>query len=103
MSASEGQHEAALHPLGVSRLIEVRLGEDGFPTAVRRTRGARRGPATSVTSVEDVWRVAEEWWREEPQNRTYMRVLLESGGELTLYLDGRSGVWFEQPYGEVAP
>jgi len=90
-----GDHHAALQSLGMPRAIEVRTGADGLPVAVARLpRQWRR-----VEQVDDVWRVAEEWWREAPQERTYMRLILEDGRALTLFHDGRTGAWYEQRYG----
>ena len=102
MSTDDGNHSGpALWPMGSARALDVQLGDDGLPAAIRRTRRGHGDTFTPVASIEDVWRVAEEWWRVEPHNRTYVRVLLQTGSELTVYLDRRSGEWFEQRYGEV--
>lgn len=66
---------------------------EGYPVALQR-----RGTWRRVEEVDDAWRVAEEWWREEPQERTYFRVLLEGGQPLTLFHDGIIGRWYEQHY-----
>ncbi len=66
----------------------------------------------SVEHIDEVWRVAEAWWREAPIQRTYYRVLIEGGRPLTLFrddgalarpgLDGgtreSSPAWYEQRY-----
>lgn len=88
------ERHTALRPLGSPRAIEVRADADGQPVAVRR-RGAWR----RVEQVDDAWRIAEEWWRETPQERTYLRLILEDGQPLTLFHEGGTGDWFEQPYG----
>lgn len=90
-----GDGHAALRPLGLPRAVEVRVSADGLPVAVARQRGQWRG----VEQVDDAWRIAEEWWREAPQERTYVRLVLEGGRALTLFHDGRSGEWHEQRYG----
>jgi hypothetical protein len=87
----------ALRPLGLPRSVEVRVDAGGLPAAVARRRGEWR----RVEQVDDVWRVAEEWWRETPQERTYVRLILEGGRPLTLFHDGLSGAWYQQQYGSA--
>jgi hypothetical protein len=91
----------SLRPIGMPRAIEVRAGDDGDPVEV--VRGDARGhfgSATPVVHVEEVWRLAEAWWRESSQARTYYRVILEGGRRLTVYRDDATGAWSEQPYTE---
>jgi len=79
----------------------VREDRHAVPLAVARNdmRG-RPGAESLVTSIEEQWRLAEAWWREAPQKRTYYRVVLEGGRPLTLYRDDVTGAWYEQPYTE---
>jgi hypothetical protein len=79
----------------------VRADGDALPLAVARSdaRG-HLGSEALVETVEEVWRLAEAWWREAAQARTYYRVILEGGRPLTLYRDEISGAWWEQPYSE---
>ena len=81
------------------RGLVVRTGEDARPLAITRTdvRG-RRGDEARVEQIEEIWRIAEAWWREASQARTYYRVILEGGRPLTLFRDDATGAWFEQPY-----
>lgn len=53
-----------------------------------------RGREHAVVEVQEVWRLAEEWWREEPLERTYYQLLLDGGRLLTVFRDGRNGHWF---------
>jgi len=89
----------SLRPIGLPRGLFVREDRDGIPLAVSRTdfRG-HRGREARVESVEEVWRLAEAWWREASQARTYYRVILEGGHPLTLFRDDSTGSWSEQPY-----
>lgn len=93
---------ASLRPIGMPRALAVREDAYAMPLAVARTdaRG-RRGAESHVESVEEQWRLAEAWWREAPQRRTYYRVVLEGGRPLTLYRDDVTGAWYEQPYTEA--
>jgi hypothetical protein len=68
--------------------------EEGRPVAVWE-RNAR----LAVASVEDCWRVEDEWWREMGVSRTYFEVLLEDGRRLTLFFDRAGRSWYRQRYG----
>ena len=76
----------------------------GFPVAVRV---CRRGTGTArtavarkleVASVEDTWRIDDEWWREGPVSRLYYAVLCPAGQRLVIYKDLESGKWYRQGY-----
>ncbi len=112
---------AALRALGLPLPIQVRTDEQGLPLELlvprhgaqplaalarqaqrrssARTRAARR---YAVEAIEEIWRVAEEWWRERPVERTYMRLLVDGGRPLTIYRDeaGLDGApaWYLQRY-----
>ena len=111
--------KTTLRPIGMPRQIMVRIDRahpDALPLAVTRTdaRG-RRGVEARVEVVDEVWRIAEAWWRGSTsggnasgaaagaaatpggQARTYYRVILDGGRPLTIFRDERGG-WFEQPY-----
>ena len=61
---------------------------------------------TAVLDVLEVWRVAEEWWRDRPIRRTYFRLVVQDGRTLTIFRDDLTplptattdGAWFEQRY-----
>lgn len=86
---------AALRALGLPLPIRVRTDEAGLPVEllvprrgaaplVQQSTAARR---YAVEAIEEVWRVAEEWWRERPVGRTYVRLLVDGGRPLTVYRD----------------
>ncbi|MDI6858340.1 MAG: hypothetical protein QME71_08515 [Dehalococcoidia bacterium] len=64
----------------------------GGPAAV--VLGGRR---LAVSQVQDVWRIDDEWWREEV-SRLYYRLLLEDGRALTVYRDLVKDKWWRQSY-----
>jgi hypothetical protein len=54
-----------------------------------------------VASVQDRWRLDDEWWRERPISRLYHALVLEDGTLLTVYHDlshdeEEGPAWFEQ-------
>jgi len=119
-TAKRQEPRASLRPLALPRPVQVRTDAAGLPVEVELTRTSGQWPAASgqrptangqrrpqaksrqtVARVEEVWRVAEEWWREEPVARTYYRLVLDDGRPLTLFHDdeGAGGGWFSQHYG----
>ncbi len=83
----------ALRPLNQPQPARVEA-KAGRPAAV-----LERSVRLPVDSVEDVWRIDDEWWREVPVARTYFEVLLEGWRRLTLFLDRETGRWFRQRHG----
>lgn len=49
-----------------------------------------------IATVEDVWELADEWWRKTPISRRYYRVTMENGPGVTLFRDLVSGRWYRQ-------
>jgi hypothetical protein len=72
----------------------VRVEEDvtGLPVAVRLPKRQK------VASIEDRWRLDDEWWRREPVSRRYYAVRLASGQQLTVFKDLITGEWYKQAY-----
>jgi len=77
----------------------VSLGESRLPATM--TRMSRSQTMLAVARVEEVWRIAEEWWRSDPLARTYYRLLLADGRVVTLFHDDAEAsgdAWYEQVY-----
>jgi hypothetical protein len=66
-------------------LVETQF--DGVPRVVNRQL---------VSLVREEWRVVDRWWTEEPVDRRYFEVVLESGQNLCVYRDCEEGCWFTQ-------
>ncbi len=79
-----------MKPLSQPSPATVRQGPEGGPAAVLMGERWQR-----VSSIEDLWSF-DLWWMPEPLTRTYYRAGREDGGEVTLFLDQRSGRWFRQ-------
>jgi hypothetical protein len=58
---------------------------DGTPWQVNRR---------AVTLVREEWRVVDRWWTEEPVDRRYFEVVLESGESTVVFQE--DGKWFSQ-------
>jgi hypothetical protein len=71
-------------------LVEERF--DGTPRLVNRQE---------VAVVREEWRVLDRWWTEQPVNRRYFEVVLESGQNVVVFRDQelhsrRLRGWFSQ-------
>jgi len=58
----------------------------------------RRSSRKSSTGrrVREEWRVVDRWWTEEPVDRRYFDLVLESGQLAVVYRDGELKRWFSQ-------
>jgi hypothetical protein len=66
-------------------LVEMHV--DGAPRSVNRQQ---------VALVREEWRVVDRWWTEEPVDRRYFDVVLASGENVVVFLDGEAQRWFSQ-------
>ncbi len=79
-----------LRPLNLPRPVCVALDDSGIPVAVTE-EGERRAVAT----INEVWRVDDEWWRQRIARR-YTDMVLEGGAHVVVYQDLITGNWFIQ-------
>jgi hypothetical protein len=49
-----------------------------------------------VAVVREDWRVVDRWWTDEPVDRRYFEVVLESGQNVCVYRDREKQCWFSQ-------
>ena len=56
------------------------------------------GAMRDVASVQDRWRIDDEWWRETPLSRMYYQLRLEGDRVVTVYQDLVGGAWCVQRY-----
>jgi hypothetical protein len=66
-------------------LVETHV--DGAPRSVNRQQ---------VALLREEWRVVDRWWTEEPVDRRYFDVVLASGENAVVFLDGEAQSWFSQ-------
>ena len=50
----------------------------------------------AVSVVREEWRVVDRWWTEDPLDRRYFDVVLESGQNACVFRDEEAGCWFSQ-------
>jgi hypothetical protein len=66
-------------------LVETHV--DGSPRRVNRQQ---------VALVREEWRVVDRWWTEQPVDRRYFDVVLATGENAIVFLDGEAQRWFSQ-------
>ena len=66
-------------------LVEAHV--DGSPRRVNRAE---------VALVREEWRVVDRWWTEEPVDRRYFDVVLETGRNAVVFRDEEREAWFSQ-------
>ncbi len=49
-----------------------------------------------METVRDIWRIDDEWWREQPIHRLYYETILNEGSVAILFQDLTNGQWYEQ-------
>jgi hypothetical protein len=82
----------AYKPVNAPEALKVEEDAAGLPAAVRMKR------RQAVATIEDKWRIDDEWWRAGPVSRLYYNVLLASGQRLVFYKDLIGGEWYQQEY-----
>ena len=80
-----------LRPLNPPIPIEVE--ESQLRTPVFIVLGGRR---LKVASIDDLWEIEEEWWREKPIARRYYQITTEDGRRITIFRDLVEGGWYRQ-------
>ena len=84
--------KAAYQPLNAPEPILVKENIAGLPTRVGKGN-------LTVVSVEDKWRIDDEWWRLEPISRMYYVVVFNNGLHMVVYKDLIGGQWYRQTIG----
>ena len=82
---------SALRPLNLPVPIVVEEDAHQRPLAL-----AQRGRRLRVASIDGLWKIDEEWWREKPIVRTYYQITAEDGRRITIFRDLTTGEWYQQ-------
>ena len=89
MVAHTGSTRPARSPrrLNEPRPALVEAHSDGIPHRVNRQ---------GVAIIREEWRIVDRWWTDEPVDRRYFDLVLETGENAVVYRDCDSGIWFTQ-------
>ena len=79
-----------IKPVNMPEPVQVEENEDGTPATLKTKRRQK------IASIEDKWRIDDEWWREEAISRLYYAALLASGLKIVLYKDLVKNEWYRQ-------
>ena len=71
--------------INAPRAALVEASPVGIPLRVNRE---------GVALVREEWRVVDRWWTEEPLDRRYFDLVLESGRNACVFRDEEAGCWF---------
>ena len=53
----------------------------------------------AITSINDLWQVDDEWWRERPISRRYYQITTQQDRRLTIFKDQLHAQWYWQKGG----
>ena len=93
---------------GMERPVSITLppARSRRPARARRPAQEDRSPTRSltVTAINDLWQVDDEWWRETPISRRYYQVTAQDPAtqderRLTIFRDQLNGRWHWQKGG----
>jgi hypothetical protein len=85
-------HTAATKPLNLPEPLSLEENAAGLPIAVKLKQRHR------IITIEDCWRIDDEWWRSKPVSRIYYAVILDSGRRTALCKDLINIHWYQQTY-----
>ena len=88
----ETLRSVAYKSLNTPDVVQVDEDAEGLPLAVKKKRWQ------SVETVDDCWRLDDEWWRPELVSRLYYAIRLACGQKVVIYKDLTSESWYRQPY-----
>jgi hypothetical protein len=83
----DGAARSAAGRVNAPRQALVDPNFDGTPRTVNRQL---------VAVLREEWRVVDRWWTDEPLDRHYFEVVLESGQNTVVFRDEERGGWFSQ-------
>ena len=87
MAAAVTSSKSAAGRINAPRPALVEASPVGVPVRVNRE---------GVALVREEWRVVDRWWTEDPLDRRYFDLVLESGRNACVFRDEEAGCWFSQ-------
>ena len=90
-TAGEASGAGPIRSLNLPVPVDVEEDEHQRPASL-----VLRGHRLRVSSIDDLWEVADEWWRPGPVARRYCMVTMEGGVRITLFRDLVDGAWYRQ-------
>ena len=85
---------------GTERPISVTLPPARSSRMTQKGRSLTR--SLMIASINDLWQVDDEWWRETPISRRYYQITTQDERRLTIFRDQLNGQWYWQKGGGEA-
>ena len=80
-----------IRPLNPPVPLEVLQDEGCLPVVL-----ILHGQTLDITTIDDRWEIADEWWRPLPISRRYYQVTTQDGRHITLFKDLAADGWYQQ-------
>lgn len=84
-----------IQPINPPLPVDVKESAEGQPQKIKLGQSLYIG----IVSIEDTWRIDDEWWRKEPVSRLYYEVITARGRRMTIFKDLLHSTWYRQNYG----
>jgi len=85
---------------GAERPISITLPPARSSRMTQKGRSLTR--SLMIASINDLWQVDDEWWRETPISRRYYQITTQDERRLTIFRDQLNGQWYWQKGGGEA-
>lgn len=85
------QRSSSFRVLNQPLLIEVKENAEHCPIEL-----VHKHKRLKVISIDDIWEIMDEWWKRNPIERCYYRVVTREGIILTIFRDMVSSNWYIQ-------
>ena len=77
--------------LNAPRPLEIVTDSERLPSRIKI-----RDIWKSVTGIQDIWRIDDEWWREKPISRIYYMCILKTEEAVVIFQDLITNSWYRQ-------
>ena len=77
--------------LNAPRSLEIVTDSESLPSQIKI-----RDRWKSVTGIQDIWRIDDEWWREEVISRMYYVCILKDEETVVVFQDLTTNNWYRQ-------
>ena len=85
-------HPGTFKSVNTPEAVEVQESPTSLPVSLKGKRNQ------TIVSIDDRWRIDDEWWRVEPLSRMYFVIMLASGQKLTIFKNLIDNRWYRQSY-----
>ena len=82
---------------GAERPVSITLPPARSSRLTKKGRSLTR--SLTIVSINDLWQVDDEWWRERPISRRYYRITTQDDRRLIIFRDHLNAQWYWQKGG----